>query len=169
MEIFTSLLDESLEAWRLVRRDLIDELENIPADQIDFRPVPEMRSVKRVVQHVLEVALMMTGELTRPDTDFRREAWPELLRSYAAHIGQANSKEQLLELLSSSIAESERQFRKFGEVMMLQLVTRFDGKEGTKLAWLHHGISHESYHTGQLTAYERQLGLVPALTQKIGF
>ena len=168
MEIFTSLLDESLEAWRGVRQDLIDELENIPADRIDYRPVPEMRSVKRVVQHVVEVALMMTGELTRPDTDFHREPWPQLVQRYAARVGHSDSKEQLIELLSSSIAENEAQFRDFGEVMMLQLITRFDGRQGTRLAWLHHGIAHESYHTGQLTAYERQLGLVPALTQKIG-
>jgi uncharacterized damage-inducible protein DinB len=35
------------------------------------------------------------------------------------------------------------------------------------LAWLYHGIAHEEYHRGQLTAYERLMGIEPALTRKI--
>ena len=50
---------------------------------------------------------------------------------------------------------------------MLQLIRRFDGKMGTRLAWMHHGISHEEYHRGQLALYARLLGRVPALTQLI--
>ena len=48
-----------------------------------------------------------------------------------------------------------------------QFIERFDGKQGTRLAWMNHGIGHEDYHRGQLTTYARLLGLVPALTQLI--
>jgi uncharacterized damage-inducible protein DinB len=50
---------------------------------------------------------------------------------------------------------------------MLQTITRFDGKQGTRLAWFHHGIAHEMYHRGQLALYQRHLGLTPALTKLI--
>ena len=50
---------------------------------------------------------------------------------------------------------------------MLQLIRRFDGKLGTRLAWMQHGIAHEEYHRGQLALYARLLGRVPALTQLI--
>ncbi len=142
-------------------------MKNIPAARFHFRLTPETRSVTELVQHVVEVALVMSGELCRPDTDFHREPWSQLLEHYAAHVRQARTKKQLLELLHSSFRESEKKFRSCGELMMMQLITRFDGKLGTKLAWLNHGISHEMYHTGQLTAYERALGKIPALTQKI--
>lgn len=167
MRTFGSLLDETLEAWKWTRAGLIDEVENIPAGQFDFRLTPETRSVREIVQHILEVALMMTGELTRPDTDFHREPWPDLLDRYASHVARVRTKKQLLELLRSSFRESERKFRACGEVFMLQLITRFDGKKGTRLAWLNHGIGHEMYHTGQLTGYVRAMGQVPALTRKI--
>lgn len=167
MRIFSSLLDETLEAWQWVRQSLIEEVENIPANRFDFRVTPETRSVAEVVQHILEVALMMTGELCRPDTDFHREPWSQLLEPYASQVRKARTKKQLLELLRSSFEECEKKFRRCGEVMMLQLITRFDGEQGTRLAWLQHGIGHEMYHTGQLTAYVRALGGVPALTKKI--
>ncbi|MBI1723113.1 MAG: hypothetical protein HYR48_04310, partial [Gemmatimonadetes bacterium] len=43
----------------------------------------------------------------------------------------------------------------------------FDGRQGTKLAWVQHGIAQEWYHRGQLALYARLLGLVPALTRRI--
>jgi hypothetical protein len=94
-----SFLAETLEAWRDVRHGIVAELQNIPAKQLDFRPTPESRSVREVVQHILEVSMMMTGELTRPDTDFKREPWPKLLKKYAGDAYRANTKPELLKLL----------------------------------------------------------------------
>jgi uncharacterized damage-inducible protein DinB len=167
MALFASLLEETLEAWSGVRQGLIAELENIPEDRLDFRPTPETRSVAELIQHILEVALMMTGELTRPDTDFRRAPWPELLELYASPVREAKSRATLLALLESSLADAEEKFRAAGELAMLQLITRFDGEQGTRLAWLNHGIAQEMYHRGQLVLYERLMGIEPALTRRI--
>ncbi len=167
MEAFNSLLDEALESWQWVRESLIDEVENIPADKFDFSPSPGARTVAEVIRHILEVALMMVGELCRNDTNFHREPWPQLLKRYASHVNDAKTKRELISLLKSSHREGELKFREQGEIFMLQLIKRFDGKPGTRFAWLYHGIGHEMYHTGQLTAYVRALGKVPALTQKI--
>ncbi len=43
---------------------------------------------------------------------------------------------------------------------------RFDGKEMSKLEFLQFAVSHEMYHRGQLTVYERLLHIEPALTQR---
>ena len=50
---------------------------------------------------------------------------------------------------------------------MLQFIRRFDGKMGTRLAWMNHGVAHEEYHRGQIALSARLLGRVPALTQQI--
>jgi uncharacterized damage-inducible protein DinB len=162
-----SLLDEILEAWADVRQGLIEELENIPDDRFDFRPTSEVRTVAELAQHILEVALMMTGELTRPDTDFRRAPWPELLDLYAAHVGEVTSKRELIDLLDESFQEAQQKFLQAGELHMLQLIERFDGEKGTRLAWLNHGIAQEMYHRGQIVTYQRLMGIAPALTRKI--
>ena len=160
-------LEEALEAWEDVRDGFIAEVENIPEDRFGFRPAPEMRTVAELVRHVMEVSLMMAGELGRPDTDLRRHPWPQLLALYDGPIRRATSKTDLIAALSSTFKDSVRRFRDLGEEAILQPIARFDGKQGTKLAWLHHGLAHEEYHRGQLAVYERLLGIEPALTRLI--
>jgi len=167
MEFPQSILEETLEAWRDVRNGVVDEVRNLPAGSFDFRPTPQMRSVRELAQHILEVAMMMTGELTRPDTNFHRAPWPKLLRMYAGAAYRARTKPQLVALLRSQLREGEKKFRAVGELSLHQFLTRFDGNLGTKLTWFQHGIAHEEYHRGQLAVYARLLGLVPALTQQI--
>ncbi len=167
MAEFASLLEETLEAWRDVREGLIEEVENIPAQKFDFRPAEGVRSVKELVQHILEVAMMMTGELSRPDTNLRRAPFPKLVRTYARPAYDAQTKRQLVSLLKHQMKDAEKQFRAAGELSLLQFLTRFDGRKGTKMAWLQHGIAQEMYHRGQITLYARLLGLTPALTRHI--
>ncbi len=167
MATFNSFLDETLDAWWDVRRGIIDEVKNLPAGRFDFRPTPDVRSVKEQVQHILEVAMMMTGELTRPDTDLHRAPWPELLEMYAAPAYEAETKAALVKLLESQMRSADERFRAVGELALWQYMERFDGVAGTKMQWLHHGIAQEMYHRGQLTLYARLMGLVPALTKRI--
>lgn len=162
-----SYLDETLGAGRDVREGLIDEVKNIPAGDFDFRPTPEVRSVRELVQHILEVAMMMTGELSRPVTDLKRAPWPELLAMYASKAYEATTKTELVRLLETQMDQAERTFRKCGELALFQQMENFDGSSWTKVQWLHHGIAQEMYHRGQLTLYARLLGREPALTRRI--
>lgn len=167
MPPYTTILEETLEAWQGVREGLIAEVRNLPANRFDFRPTPQSRSVAELVQHILEVAMMMTGELTRPDTDFHRAPWSKLLALYARAAWRAKTKPALLRLLTAQIKDGERRFRRAGELSLLQLITRFDGLPGTRLAWWNHGIAHEEYHRGQVAVYARLMGIEPALTRLI--
>jgi hypothetical protein len=160
-------LEEALEAWEDVRDGLIAEVDNIPEDRFGFRPAPDTRTAAELVRHVMEVALLMAGELCRPDTNLRREPWLQLLALYDGPIRRASSKTDLIAALSTTFRDSVRRFRELGEDGVLQPITRFDGKQGTKLAWLHHGVAHEQYHRGQLAVYQRLMGIEPALTRLI--
>lgn len=167
MPALRSMLEEMLESWRDVRQGIIEEVENIPAGRFDFRPTPDVRSVREQVQHILEVAMMAAGEFTRPDTNLQRSPWPKLLALYAKPAWKAKTKAQLLKLLRSQMREVERRFRARGELELWQFHRRFDGQQGTKRAWVEHAIAQEWYHRGQLALYARLMGLVPALTQRI--
>jgi uncharacterized damage-inducible protein DinB len=165
--MFESLLDETLEAWADARLGVIAELENLPADSFAARPVPGMRSVAEMAVHVLEVAQMMVGELCQEDTDFRRLPWHELLELHAGDLLQLTERDDLLRALRTTLEEGVERFRGAGELHMLQTIERFDGEQGTRLAWLQHGIAQEMYHRGQLAVYARLSGEVPALTKRI--
>src|SRR5712691_101329 len=162
-----TLLEEAIDLWQDARNGLIDEVENLPANRFDFRPAPGVRDVTELVMHIMEVSLMMTGELTREDTNLRRYPWPRMIAHYSKPIEEISGKRRLLSALRSTLRDGVKQFRRAGDIHMLQQIVRFDGNRGTRLQWFHHGIAHEMYHRGQLALYARLLGLTPALTQLI--
>jgi uncharacterized damage-inducible protein DinB len=164
---YTTLLEEALEAWAYTRQGVVDELRNLPEKSMAFRPSPESRTVGELGRHIVESGLLMSGELSRPDGDFRRKGYEALLREHGRGVARMTTRRALLEGLARKHRDGERALRKAGELHMLQNIRRFDGKPGTRLAWMQHGIAHEEYHRGQLALYARLLGRVPALTQLI--
>jgi uncharacterized damage-inducible protein DinB len=162
-----SLLDEMLVAWRYTRDGVIAEVRNLPESALDFTPRPGMRSARELVQHILESGLMMAGELSRPDGDFQRQAYPKFLREYAAGVIRYRTKAALLAALRKTHTDGDRKLRAAGERAMLQTIRQFNGEPATRLSWMHHGVSHEEYHRGQLALYARLTGRVPALTKLI--
>jgi len=166
-EPYTNLLEETLEAWEGVRRGVIEEAEAVPTDQYEFRPHEESRTFAEVIRHILESGEMMAGELTREDGDFTRQSYPDHIREHAGHLPEDPGPAELRDLLASRFGDAAARFRATGELHMLQFIRRFDGKRGTRLAWMNHGIAHEMYHRGQLALYVRTMGRVPALTRRI--
>jgi len=123
--------------------------------------------VAELIIHIVESGRMASGELTRPEGDFRRQSYAEHIRQHAGELSVEQPKDSLIALLRESGDDDRDRIRSAGEVAMLQSIRRFDGVRGTRLAWLNHAIEHESYHRGQLALYARLAGLVPALTRRI--
>ena len=165
--MFKDLLEEALEAWSYTRSGVLDELRNLPEKDLGFRPNDEARSAAELVRHIVESGQLMAGELSRADGDFRRRSYDALLKEHGKGVARTRSKRDLIALLRKSHLDGETKLRRAGELHMLQAIRRFDGKMGTRLAWMNHGVSHEEYHRGQLALYARLLGRVPALTQRI--
>jgi uncharacterized damage-inducible protein DinB len=167
MSTIDSILEETLEAWEDARLGLIDELSNIPANRFDWRPTPHTRSVQELVIHILEVAMMMTEELNAADASFHRVSFSALVKKHGARARSLRTRNDAVKLLKTQLIDAQEKFRTSGELHMLQLIKRFDGEKGTRLAWLNHGIAQEMYHRGQLTLYQRLIGLTPHLTKRI--
>jgi uncharacterized damage-inducible protein DinB len=163
----SSLLEEAIESWEDVRKGVIAEVENIPPQHFGYRPTAEMRTLGELCVHIMEVGMMMAGELVRSDGNFRRKPYPRLIEEYAGSIQGLTKKRELIAGLNRTLRDGVKAFRSAGEVHMLQTITRFDGQQGTRFAWFQHGISHEMYHRGQLAVYAREVGLTPALTKLI--
>ena len=163
----TSLLDEVLEAWQYTRAGVVEEIENLSDSDLKFRPHAESRTAAELAVHIVESGLMMAGELTKPDGDFRRKPYPQLLKEHASGLPETTKKSQIVKLLKRTHTEGDKKIRAVGELFMLQPIMRFDGVHGSRLAWMNHAVSHEDYHKGQMALYARLVGRVPALTQRI--
>ena len=159
-------LDTLVGAWKEVRSGLMDEAALIPADQFGFRATPDTRSVAELLQHIISTQKLLGGELSRPDSNLGRAPFPELIKEYAPDVMAAAAKDDLMSLLKSSIEEAESRIRSFGDEALQTMTRRFDGKELSKYDFLMFAVSHEMYHRGQLTVFERLLHLDPALTTR---
>jgi uncharacterized damage-inducible protein DinB len=164
-------LEEMLDVWKEVRAGLIAELEQIPTDQFGFQATPESRSVAGIIRHIIETQKFLTGELCRADTDFKRlpkGQIRELVERQAAEARSGGDKEELIGSLRSTMGSAEAALRAFGEEALREKVAqRPDGKTMSKLGYLLFIISHENYHRGQISLYERLMQIEPALTAKM--
>jgi len=158
-------LEELLDFWKEVRAGLIAELAQIPAEQFGFQATPESRSVAGIIRHVVEVQKFSTGELCRPDTDFKRVPIRELVERHAAVAHSSGDKEELIGSLRSTMESAEAALRGFGEEALREKVQY--GKTISKLGILYFYITHEMYHRGQITVYERLMQIEPAATAKV--
>ncbi len=154
-----------IEGWREVRKGLIDEANQIPADKFSFQPTPDSRSVIRLLQHLVESQKFLVGEACRPDTNLMRASFADNVKTYAPDVGAAADKDAVLNLLKESMDEAAAKLMAAGDELK-NTMKRFDGKEMTKLSFMSFAIAHEMYHRGQLTVYERLLNIEPALTTR---
>ena len=103
----TTLLDEALESWGFARDGVIGEIRNLGDRDMEFRPAPDSRSVAELVRHVLESGLLMSGELSRPDGDFRRKGYEALLREHGRGLSRGKSRKDLLAALRKHRAPAD--------------------------------------------------------------
>ena len=166
----SNLLEEALDAWAYVREGVIAEIENVAEDDVERMPPGGARSIGDLARHVLASARLMSGELSRPDGDFLRLPYAQLIAEHGAAPGDVQDitgKAALVAALRADHARGEHALRDTGEIGMLQTIRQFNGQPATRLTWMHHGIAHEEYHRGQIALTARLLGHVPALTKLI--
>ena len=157
-------VDMMVNTWKEFRKGLIAEVEQIPEDKFSFRATAETRSIAELLQHVVEVQKMLIGEASRADANMRRQSFADHVQEYAPEVKAVTDKNGLLELLRSSMEVCEASLRSNDDLMNGEM-GGIDGKPVPKLKVVNFAMSHEMYHRGQLTVYERLLNLEPALTQ----
>ena len=149
--------------WKDARGGLIKEVERIPEDQFSFRATPDTRSVAELVQHVISTQKIIVGEACRPDTNLMRQSFAAHANEYAPGVGEVSDKNGLLDLLRTSMDDAASRISSYGDLN--ETMTSLAGQPITKAAFLTFGMSHEMYHRGQLTVYERLMNIEPALTE----
>ena len=159
-------IDTIISSWKDVRTGLIGEVEQIPEEQFSFRASPDTRSISELVQHVIESQKFLVGETCRAESNLRRQSFPDHLKEYAADVRLVTDKAGLVGLLGTSMEETEACLQASAD-RMSDSITGLDGKPKIKSDFLTFVISHEMYHRGQLTVYERLLGIEPQLTQRL--
>jgi len=159
------LVESLIVTWKEVRNGFIDEADQIPSDQFSFRATPETRSVAELLQHIIETQAVLIGEACRPQPNLMRQSFADHIKENAPEVAATTDKDGLLALMRSSMDKAAGTISA-NEDKLSDSMKRFDGREMTKLDFLRFATSHEMYHRGQLTVYERLLNIKPAMTTK---
>jgi len=158
-------VEHLIKTWKETRGGLIEEATQIPPEQLTFRASQDTRSIVELLQHVVEAQKMLVGEACRPDTNLMRQSFADHIKEYAPEVRGVQDKNGLLELLRGSMELAEANIRTSADGLN-DSMKRFDGQLMSKLEFLNFAVSHEMYHRGQLTVYERLLNIEPALTTR---
>ena len=152
--------------WKDVREGLIQEVEKIPEDQFSFRATPDTRSIAEILQHIVQAQKILVGETCRDETNIMRQSMVAHAQEYAPGVHKVTDKNGLLELLRSSMEETQACIAQSADKLDASM-TALNGQPTSKSAFLTFCVSHEMYHRGQLTVFERLLNIEPVLTGKL--
>jgi len=155
-----------MKSWKDVRNGLIDEVEKIPDDQMSFRATPDTRSIGEILQHIVETQKILVGETCREDSNLLRQSFAAHGQEYAPGVREVTDKQGLIELLRSSMEAAESTVISHADMWDAPMIG-ITGQPTTKGAILAFAASHEMYHRGQLTVYERLLNIEPVLTGRL--
>jgi len=156
--------EEAIAMWEIYRKGTVDELANLQEEHLDHRAGEGARSVRELVLHIVASSVGFVDELLG-DGQFMRLRDPQVRAQYEARYASKTSKADLVELLQSTGADIVQRLRDGAAKLDGQTMQSFGG-ERSRTSGIWFAAAHEMYHRGQLTAYARQLGIVPAMTQR---
>ena len=159
-------LQIAMKSWKDVRNGLIEEVEKIPEEQMSFRATPDTRTIAEIIQHIVETQKILVGETCRDDSNLLRQSFAAHAQEYAPGVRDVTDKQGLIDLLRSSLAAAESAVMAHADMWDAPM-KGITGQPTTKGAILMFATSHEMYHRGQLTVYERLLNIEPVLTGKL--
>jgi uncharacterized damage-inducible protein DinB len=164
-----SLVDEALAVWAATRQGVISEVELVPDDQLDFRVNPAARSIREIATHVAAHGIGFTNELLADETNFGSLFQPNVVDAIRAKLPKAEAKSDVIALLRTTGEQCRARLKERGERLITETQKSQLSPTGSmsRLSGLWFAIGHESHHRGQLTAYLRADGIVPALTQQL--
>ena len=155
-----------MKLWNDVRNGLIEEVDKLPDDQMSFRATPDTRTIAEILQHIVETQKILVGETCREDSNLMRQSFAAHGQEYAPGVRDVTDKQGLIELLRSSMQTAQETILARTDLWDAPM-NGLTGQPTTKGAILTFAASHEMYHRGQLTVYQRLLSIEPALTGKL--
>lgn len=155
-----------LDTWKAIRQDTAAAVEEFPAADFDFRPVPEVQSFREIARHILDASDGLIGVLADGEKDFSNpEFRPRMkahMRDLPADASGASLGTALRQSMDAITAKLEAQPAEFFSAT----IKRIDGQEITRLEMVQFIKEHELTHRQQLFVYLRLKGLTPATTRR---
>ena len=159
-ELSPSLAGSTKAMHAMIRRNLAEAAENMPADEYAFRPTPQVRTFGQIIGHVIDsnffFCSQVVGEKSPATADYE----------------QITAKAALVKALNDSLVYCDRVYAATTDANFLQPVQIAHvvgtGSSNTvRGAVLMYNIAHNNEHYGNLAIYMRLNGHVPPSTARV--
>jgi uncharacterized damage-inducible protein DinB len=159
-------VDHVLESWKAVRQDTVGALEDLPSEELDYRPTPELMTFRELARHILDAGHAFCGLLLAGEDDLATPDFREKLKQHLPGVAADAGRDTLAAALRDSIERRTAELATRPPEFFAHLITRFDGQRVTRLEMLQFLKEHELTHRSQMFTYLRLKGIVPATTRR---
>jgi uncharacterized damage-inducible protein DinB len=158
-------LEHILDSWKTIRQDTAGAVEEFPADDLDYRPTPDLATFRDIARHILDSSHGLTGMLLAGEPVFGGPDFRDRLRPHFLQLPKDLGSAELAAALRESAEQRTRELAAQSPEFYSEIVTRF-GVPVTRLEMLQFVKEHELTHRQQLFMYLRLKGIVPATTRR---
>ncbi len=157
-------VEHMLEKWKTIRADTAQAVEDMPAGELGFQPIPDLASFRENAVHILQTGYCVTGMLLAGMEDFRN--FREQLSAHSYPLPPDAGAAALAEALRGALERRAAELAAQPPQWWAQMITRWDGQRLTRLELLQTVAEHELTHRAQLFVYLRLKGIVPVTTRR---
>src|SRR5579885_234425 len=75
-------LETVLDSWKTIRQDTAQAVEDCPAGELDFRPMPDLMTFREIARHILNASLGLTGLMLDGETNLATPAFREKMKPH---------------------------------------------------------------------------------------
>ena len=151
-----SISDEVRAHWQHTRDMMLTIAAAVPEDKYDFKPVPEVRSFREMLMHMVTDTQLHVGYVG----GVSREESERLTAKYA----KLKTRAEFLKALGESYDYGDKILADLNDQNALEMVTGMRGERMTRISAYMHALHDIVDHYGNLVVYLRLNGIVPPST-----
>jgi uncharacterized damage-inducible protein DinB len=160
---------ELADAFRTVRGNTIQIAEDIPENLYDFKPAPDVSSVRDTLKHIAVATGFQSHIHGNKVTDLKTLNFMEIRAKFAAEEAALHTKAAIVAALKSKGDTFASYLESLPESVLAEPVAMPPGATPatkSRFEMLLSAKEHEMHHRGQLMTMERMNGIVPHVTRQ---
>ncbi|HKA24639.1 MAG TPA: DinB family protein [Candidatus Eisenbacteria bacterium] len=146
------MLLEMWDQFRQIQGVTVRTIERIPADKLDAKPIPNMRTVRELVDHMYVYVRGVPGAILKGEL---------LQEDCPSNAERLTTPKDLLAYAHESFRMADQAIAKMEEKHLGQPIPTFFGRDITGSGLMQIVYDEHLHHRGQFYAYLRVLGIEP--------
>jgi uncharacterized damage-inducible protein DinB len=159
-------LEALLDSLKTVRQHTAQAVEDMPAGELDFRPLAEVMTFREIARHILDASQGLIGLLLSGEENFATPDFRERLKPFVSGLTEDASASELAAALRESVEKYSAELARCSPEFLAKVITRFDGQRVTRMELVQMVKEHEMTHRAQMFLYLRLKGVVPSTTRQ---